>query len=538
MRMFFLRLPILRLIAVLSLCAVLSVSSRGANMTKIAINTRGQKQVIHSFGASDCWSCQFVGRYWPLPKRKRIADLLFSMDTDSKGNPKGIGLSMWRFNVGAGSAEQGNASGISTDWHRAECFQNPDGSYDWTKQRGQQWFLQAAQQRGVPYLLAFSISPPVQFTLNGIAHSDPGRRTMNIRDGKLPDFARFLSDVTEHFHKKGITLDYISPVNEPQWGWDNEKQEGTPASNAEIAELSRLIAKELKGRGLPSRVVVAEAGSLDFLTDRKGEVSGDQIKEFWNPSSPCYLGGTGGIARIISGHSYFRTWPVEKQIQTNERIRQRIQEIDPKLAFWQTEYCILESNDEIGHGWGRDLGMDTALYVARVIHNDLAIANATHWAWWLAVSPADYKDGLVYLDFADEYQPGNRPQWWGFEPLKRNGRVLPSKLLWTLGNFSRFVRPGMVRVGVSYVDNRFPLEGPNRLMVSAYLDKKTKQIVIVAINCTTEPQRVEIASLKVRGDTFASYTTSETSDLRKGAMPADNVSIPPRTVVTLVGTLK
>lgn len=518
--------------AIFALYAVLSVHAWGANMAHIRIDVHDQKQVMHSFGASDCWSCQFVGEYWPVEKRKAIADLLFSMDVDGKGTPKGIGLTMWRFNVGAGSAEQGDASRINSEWHRAECFQNPDGSYDWAKQKGQQWFLQAAQDRGVPYLLAFTISPPVRYTLNGIAHSDPGRRTLNIHEGKLPDFASFLVDVAEHFHRKGLDFDYISPVNEPQWGWDSAKQEGSPASNTEISELSKLIARELQDRGLPSRVAIGEAGSLDFLTDRKGEVSGDQVKAFWDRTSPCYLGGVQGVAHIISGHSYFRTWPVSRQITTNERIRECIAQTDPNLAFWQTEFCILESNPEIGGGWGRDLGMDTALYVARVIHNDLTIANASHWAWWLAVSQADYKDGLIYIDFADDYEPSKRPS--DTEPLKHDGRVLPSKLLWTLGNFSRFVRPVMVRVGVSG-DSQ---PDANGLLVSAYLDKKTQQMAVVLINSTTETQTVSLTDLKIRGGVFASYTTSETSNLRKSSMRADRVSIPPRSVVTLVGRLE
>lgn len=45
-----------------------------------------------------------------------------------------------------------------------------------------------------------------------------------------------------------------------------------------------------------------------------------------------------------------------------------------------------------------DLGMDAALYMARVIHTDLTVANAAAWQWWLAVSPYDYKDGLIYVD--------------------------------------------------------------------------------------------------------------------------------------------
>ena len=47
------------------------------------------------------------------------------MKTDK---PKGIGLSLWRFNVGAGSAEQGEASQIASPWMRTECFLQADGN--------------------------------------------------------------------------------------------------------------------------------------------------------------------------------------------------------------------------------------------------------------------------------------------------------------------------------------------------------------------------------------------------------------------------
>ncbi len=495
-----------------------------AKTVGITIDLHDEKQVMHSFGASDAWTCQFVGKNWPIEKREEIADLLFSQEVDSKGNPKGIALSMWRFNIGAGSAEQGDASSIHTPWHRAECFLNADGSYDWYKQKGEQWFLEAAHSRGVPYLLGFTISAPVHLTLNGIAHSDAGRSTMNIRDGAMPSFAGFLADVAEHFHDKGLDLDYISPVNEPQWAWDSEKQEGTPASNAEVHELTSLIAKGLHDKGLPSKVMIAEAASLDYLTDAtKENPRGDQIDAFWNPSSEQYLGKIQNVARVISGHSYFTTWPLSTQISKREELRDSIKRIDPKLGYWQTEFCILEANDEITHGHGRDLGMDTALYVARVIHSDLTIADATHWSWWLAVSQADYKDGLIYIE--------------GDDPMN-DGKVLPSKLLWALGNFSRFVRPGMMRVGVTYDDHRSPLDAVTSLMVSAYLDKKTRQLVIVTVNCTMQMQAVSLSGLGMKGDTFDAYTTSQTQSLRKSAIPADDIRIPPRSIVTLLGVTR
>jgi hypothetical protein len=84
--------------------------------------------------------------------------------------------------------------------------------------------------------------------------------------------------------------------------------------------------------------------------------------------------------------------------------------------------------------------MDAALFVARLIHSDLTIAEARSWQWWTAVSEVDYKDGLVYLDDGSQGDSGRM----GPETvsLMHDGMVRESKLLWVLGNYSRFLRPG------------------------------------------------------------------------------------------------
>ena len=137
------------------------------------INLHQTVQTIQNFAASDAWACQFTG-HWPDNKKEQLADWLFSSDTSASGQPKGIGLSMWRFNIGAGSAEQGDASGIKDEWRRAACFLQPDHTYNWEKQSGQLWFLQAARARGVTRFLGFLNSPPVMFTRNGKAFADKG----------------------------------------------------------------------------------------------------------------------------------------------------------------------------------------------------------------------------------------------------------------------------------------------------------------------------------------------------------------------------
>ena len=141
----------------------------------IRIDSEATYQTIDGFGASDAWRCQFVGKNWPLEKRERIADLLFSRETDAQGNPRGIGLSIWRFYLSAGTAEQGDDSDIGNPWRRGECFQNADGTYDWSKLAGQQWFLRAARDRGVERFLAFPNAPPVHLSKNGKGYADQRR---------------------------------------------------------------------------------------------------------------------------------------------------------------------------------------------------------------------------------------------------------------------------------------------------------------------------------------------------------------------------
>src|SRR5690606_35084975 len=111
-------------------CILLACQSSGQEKQEqdlkyntVEINTTSSEefQTIEHFGASDAWSAQFVGK-WPDSKRNAIAELLFSKEVDPQGNPKGVGLSLWRFNIGAGSAQQGEDSGIKDEWRRAESF--------------------------------------------------------------------------------------------------------------------------------------------------------------------------------------------------------------------------------------------------------------------------------------------------------------------------------------------------------------------------------------------------------------------------------
>jgi O-glycosyl hydrolase len=500
----------------------------GTETLRIRIDTATSYQTMDGFGASDAWQCAIVGKNWPLQKREQMADLLFSQEVDSKGNPKGIGLSIWRFNLGAGTAEQGDTSDIRNPWRRAECFQNPDGSYDWSKQAGQQWFLKAARQRGVERFLSFPNSPPVQLTQNGKGYATKGLPHLNIKPGKLDKYATFLADVLEHFQKAGLPFDYLSPFNEPQWAWDDSGQEGTPALNIELYALIRYLSLELSKRKLATELVVGEAGTIGHafmsmdIMELKSDGRDAQAQFFFSPNSPFYIGNLPNVANIISAHSYHSVWPLDKQLEYRQHLRDALHAANPKLGYWMSEYCILEKNDEIRGGGRRDLGMNTALFVARIIHNDLAIAQAKSWQWWTAVSEVDYKDGLIYLDDGSKGDRGRM----GPETLSlmEDGAVRESKLLWVLGNYARFVRPGMVRVECHIDPEQSYVNG---VLASAYKGTGGK-VILVLVNLSQEEQRCNVGFAR----DVDVFTTSSEANLQRTLQNGSNISLPARSVIT------
>ncbi|MDH3321789.1 MAG: xylanase [Flavobacteriaceae bacterium] len=486
---------------------------------EIKIKPNTVYQTIHAFGASDAWITQYVGKNWPLQKRDQIADLLFSKEFNTNGNPKGIGLNNWRFNIGAGSFYQGGNSGISDIWRRAESFMY-NGIYNWEAQEGQRWFLNAAKLRGVNHFTAFSNSPPVDLTKNGKAHSSGGAAA-NLSIENYGKYADFLVEVVKQMKNNyGIEFDNISPFNEPQWDWKGG-QEGTPWLNDEIANVSKVLDAKLQEQNLNTKIEIAESGKLNYLyenADKTGRAS--QIQEFFDSSSANYIGDLASMNHKIAGHSYYTTHGTATLIDVRRKVLSEIRNVDPSLEFLMTEYCILENNSEI-NGNGRDLGIDAALYLARVIHADLTVANASSWSWWLAVSPYDYKDGLVYIDND-----------------KNDGQVYDSKLLWAFGNYSRFIDEGYQRVDLSRSDNQSVDQSINGLLVSAYKSPVGSKIVVVFVN-----QRNIGIPIKIGIDGKQTYTGKryQTSAVKgdnlavKEILSEDSVwTIPSRSLVTIV----
>lgn len=486
------------------------------SLSLVMVNVDDRKQIIRNFGASDAWVCQYVG-IWPDEKRKQVAQWLFSKEVDSNSKPLGIGLSLWRFNIGAGSAGQ---TDIDDPWRRTEGFLNADGTYNWTKQQGQQWFLKAAKDHGVEKLLAFTNSPPVSLTQNGKAYASAGTQA-NISPENYIQFSRFLVNVMEHFKEQGLSIDYLSPFNEPQWDWTGSGQEGSPYTNLEMFKITKILDSLLSHSSVETKIQIAEAGKLNYLYEEADKKTrANQIFEFFNSGSPTYVGNLSGVDKVISGHSYFTSNPVETLQQVRSQLYNTMMSSGTEAEFWQSEYCILGDQEEINAN-GKDMGIDPALYVAKIIHHDLTVANAAAWHWWLAVSVYDYKDGLIYAD-----------------KNTSNGNVADSKTLWALGNFSRFIRPGAHRIGVT--SDGININNPRGLMISSYVNSNN-ELVTVAINYSNSGSHIRLDIKNGDVTNPLAYRTSAADDENLKPIVIDDlarVPLPKRSITTLVMSLK
>jgi len=464
---------------------------------EFVIDESSTRQTIDCFGASDAWSMRFIEEVSD-GLQNSAADMLFSTELDAEGNPRGIGLSIWRFNIGAGSVEQGDDSRIKHGT-RTECFLAADGSYDWSKQAGQRKFMKMARERGVPYFLGFLNSPPVFYTKNGLATNTGRDGTYNLKEDRYDDFALFMADVVDSLQAHdGIRLDYISPVNEPDghWNWQGPKQEGTPAVKNEIARIARSLDKVFGERNLDTKIIIPESSDYRCMmsTHETGPERGYEIQSFFSAdSADAYVGDLKNVPRLMAGHSYWSNTPVEAMRLNRIALRDSLAKYG--VDFWQSEVCIMSNDEEIGGGHGFDRTMKTALYVARLMHHDLVYADARSWQWWRAMG-GDYKDGLLF-----RYT----------EPGAACDTIVDSRLLWAMGNYSRFIRPGAVRVDVTRTGKPAELAAdsatdPYGLMCSAYRNADGSMAVVV-INYGDEQTTAGIKGIDARG--WKLYRTSD-----------------------------
>lgn len=440
-----------------------------------------QYQTWESFGTSGAWWAQYVGT-WDQPYgdgtvavRDQIATYLFDPN-------EGIGLTSYRYNLGAGSADSGKGD-IQQTPRRAESFETAPGVYDWTKDEGAYWFVKKATELGVEEVVLFSNSPLERLTINGLAHMSE-KNTSNLEEENYDEFATYVYDVATHFVEDGIPVKYISPINEPQWDWLNG-QEGCHYTSSEVVGLLKVFVEELKERTALSGV----------------EITGPESGE-WGGMTKTYLHA---ILQDDVLSNYFTTFDCHSywsDASSKKSLKAWLNYTYPDVKLRTSEWCEMVN--------GKDYTMDSAYNMADVIAEDLTILDVVSWQNWVGVADGDYRDGLIYV---------NTDQ--------KACRV--TKRLWGYGNYSRYIHRGYVRVDMEskYSD----IANLNPVAFTGVNESGEKELVMVFINREEAKEFVLNLNSENTYRSYEVYTTSEEYDLEKTA----EGNYENQTVITLNG---
>lgn len=518
-----------------SLLLVLFVSQICVAQTKqITIDPTISFQEMQYFTASDAWSGGFVAKYWENTEKEQIAKWLFSQKTDEAGNPQGIGLSLWRVNLGAGTFEQDGAD-IQPIQRRAESFLTVDGKhYDWGKCTSQQYFMKKAVEYGCNNFLLFSNSPLVQYTLNGKGWS-ASDTTANIRPDCYGKYANYLATVAAHFIDMGWNISYISPINEPQIEWNTPRQEGSPWKNSQIKKMVTALDESMSTdkKFDNTHILVGESNEMPQLYANGGERSrfgkdnsetpDYQIRNLFERNSPYYIGNLKHVPSLIAAHSYGNHTTNKLLKETRAKVKEECEKYH--LHFQESEWCMLPGMKLPMDGFTSDWkdenggGIQEALLLGRLIYSDVVYAGSESWSYWKGME-LNGSRSLIGL-----YAKDNN--------IFNGGTAATNKILWALGNYSFFVRPGYKRISLSGADDL------NTLIGTAFIAPDHTKIVVVFTNSSFNKEQISIQlpkTFKRKGQKVTVYRTDERTDLAyilSGDLTS-SYSVEPRSLTTFV----
>ena len=479
------------------------------NTNQTVVDENAEYQTMTGFGASACWWAKDVGAW---ENAEDILAYLYDKET-------GIGLNIYRYNLGAGSVGDENMYVIN---NRTETFLKADGTLDFTADANAQKALSIAEQLAGDNLRValFANSAPVSLTKNGKAYGAPAAddapMESNLDPKNYEAYADYLYACAEYFLKEGYRVVDVSAINEPQYAWrawynaDGSfscNQEGCHYEPQEVLELLQVLVSKFDNSKVDRqgcKVSMFESGEIQgqwsvpasyidlLLTVNKEDY-------FYNRSIRKYFD-------TVTTHSYWSS------TETKQQAADYMNANYPNYNIACTEYCQMSNDWNTGvhdilenSGATNGLGMDFGLAMANVMMDDLTILNAVEWNWWIGCSYGVYTDGLVYIDAND------------------HSNITTSKRLWCLGNFSKFIDEGAVRLACS--------SGVADLRSAAFRNPNG-ETVLVYINNADTALTTDLTS--VSKNSCSVYVTDADNDLAKVALDGNMLSVPAKSVVTVV----
>ena len=326
---------------------------------------------------------------------------------------------------------------------------NATPKYTWDGvDKGQVWLAKQAKAYGVNRFYADAWTAPGYMKTNG---TDANGGTLCGLSGATcasgdwrKAYANFLVQYATFYGQEGIGVTDLGFTNEPDWTATYDSMRLTPAQAVEFTKVFGPIARR--------------AGYRVTCCDSFGW---DQEKAY---SSAIEADATArGLVTTHTGHTYASK--VDGPLPTHKR---------SWMSEWSPDGTTWNENWDDGSGYD-------GFTVASAIHDALTKGNTSGYVYWYGASTGATR-GLIQMD-GDSYHV--------------------SKRLWAMANYSRFIRPGAIRIGATTSDSD--------LNLSAFRNTDGT-VTVVALNASASatPVTFDLKNTGIGKGTATPYLTDAT----------------------------
>ncbi|MEU4896702.1 glycoside hydrolase [Streptomyces sp. NPDC044780] len=341
--------------------------------------------------------------------------------------------------------------------------------YEWDgDDGGQVWLAKEARRYGVQRFYADAWSAPGYMKTNG---TDANGGT--LKEEWRRAYADYLVRYATFYRQEGVRITDLGFTNEPDLATSYASMRFTPRQAVDVV---KAIGPAVRRAGI--NLVCCDAAGWDEQAAFSAAIEADEE--------------TAAQVAVHTGHPYVT--PSDQPLPTSRRT-------------WMSEWS--PNGTTWNEAWDDGSGYD-GFAVAEAIHTTLADAGASAYVYWFGASVGATR-GLIQLDGPDYHV---------------------SKRLWALAAYSRFIRPGAVRVAAD--------SGAEGLRTTAFRNRDGQRVLEI-LNTGEGPARVDYALRGAGGgDARGSvYRTDDTHALsrvgtarvRGGRLAAE---LPGRSLTTVV----
>jgi O-glycosyl hydrolase len=474
-----LRRPVLRVTAaaaalLLAVTGVAAGAGPAAAQDTAAINGATTYQTMTGFGASEAFGEAQTVMNASASVQQQALSLLYSPTS-------GAGLTMLRNEISADSGSTIEPSAPASPAAAPAYASLASISQD----AGQLWFAQQIKaDYGVTNVFADAWSAPPFMKTNDSA--DNGGAVCGLAGATCSSgdwrqaYANYLVQYARDYAAAGDPLTYIGPENEANLSTSYDSMQLSPAQTAGFLDV---LGPALASSGLSTKMECCATEGWDYAQQYASAIESD----------PTASADTA----VFTSHGYTQAPASALSGWTR--------------PAWQTEWSTFETWDP---AWDDGTGA-SGLTWAQHIYTGLTAANLSAFLyWWGSTTPSENGDneGLIQIN---------------------GSTVAPSGRLWAFANYSRYVRPGAVRIGAASSNSAVDLTA---------FRNPDGSVAVVALNtaASADPITYSLSGTGTPdGATVTPYLTNAASDTAaQGATTvsggAFSATIPARSLVTYV----